>query len=336
MSASDAQPAAERITVERARKLAERALCASGLAEEKAAAVADVLIEAELAGRSGHGLIRVPGLCGSVGKEARGEPEVVREGLGHAVIDAKGETGYLTASMAIDLACDKAGEAGIAAVGVKDTTHAGFMGYYARRASARGMIGAVCAETFPRMAPTGSTEALLGTNPLAVAIPAEPHDIVVDLSTASVTNGALMLMKTLGVGLPPGLAFDADGKETADAAAALAGAVVPFGGPKGYCIALVVQILSSALVGMEVIPERGGAYGMLAAAVAPEMFTTADEFAAAMSELRRRVKALRTEDGEAEVLLPGERAWLGRAERLEAGFDVAAGLLEKLEGLAGG
>jgi len=330
MSARKPQPAAERITVERARKLAERALCACGLSEEKAAAVADVLIEAELAGRSGHGLIRVPGLCRAVSTEPRGEPEVVRESPGHAVIDAKGETGYITASMAIDLACDKAAEAGVAAVGVRDTTHAGFMGYYARRASARRMIGAVCAETFPRIAPTGSTEALLGTNPLAVAIPAEPHDIVVDLSTASVTNGALMLMKTLGIGLPPGLAFDADGKETADAAAALAGAVVPFGGPKGYCIALVVQILSSALVGMEVIPERGGTYGMLAAAVDPAVFTTADEFSAAMSDLRHRVKALRTEDGEAEVLLPGERAWRGRAERIEAGFDVAAEVLERI------
>jgi len=348
MSADKSPPAAERITAQRARELAQQALRAGGMSEEDALAVADVLVEAELAGRAGHGLIRLAGLCKAAAntnaKAGRAKPEIVREGAAHALIDAKGQTGYLTASLAIDLACEKAAESGVAVVGVKNTTHAGFMGYYVRRAAGRRMIGALCAETFPRIAPTGSSEALLGTNPIAIAIPAEPDDIIIDLSTVSVTNGALLLMKSLGIALPAGLAFDAEGKATTDAAEALGGAVVPFGGPKGYCLALLVQVLSSGLLGMEVIPERGGAYGMLAAALDPEIFTMAGEFEASMSELRTRVKALAPEGnggdggggGDGEVMLPGERAWRERAARLESGIDVSAELLRQIEGLASG
>ena len=332
--AKDAKPA--RIPAERARQLAGGALVASGLAAEKAGAVADVLVEAELAGRATHGLIRVPSLCGSVGKAERGEPEVVRDGAAWALIDGAGELGYLTASSAVDLACEKAQAFGVGIVGVRNTTHAGFMGYYVRRAAARGVIGAITADTFPRLAPTGSTEALLGTNPLAVAFPARPDPIVVDLSTAAVTNGQLMMLGALGTQLPPGLAFGADGGPTTDPAEALAGAVVPFGGPKGYCLALVVQLLSSALVGADVIPERGGNYGVFAAALDPGIFTSREEFAAGTGGLYRRMKGLRTASAEAEVLLPGERAAAERRMRLTDGIELPAELLQRIEELGAG
>jgi delta1-piperideine-2-carboxylate reductase len=323
------------VTRESASDLAARALAAAGLRPEEAASVADVLVEAELAGHATHGLIRVAPLCEFLRKTRRGRMRVLREAAAWALIDAAGEIGYLAAPRAVDLACEKASAAGVAVVGVRNTTHAGFMGVYAARASARGMIGAVCADTFPLVAPTGATEALLGTNPLAVAFPSPEGDVVVDLSTAAVTVGELLVLESAHTLVPPGLAYDSEGRPTADPAAARRGAVVPFGGPKGYCLALVLQLLSGALTGAGLFPARGEGYGILAAALAPGLFTSREEFAQEMKLLRTRLKALRRERPGVEVLLPGERARLERESRLMSGIEVRAEILDGISAIAG-
>ncbi len=322
------------LDVARARELAAGAFFKAGLSEADAAAVADVLVEAELAGRPGHGLLRVEALCKQPPSSAA-SVTVTSEGPAWAAVDAGGRLGYLATSEAVDMACDRAEAAGIGMVGVKRTTHAGFMGYYARRASSRGLIGFICGDTHPRIAPTGSNEALLGTNPITVAVPAEPADVVIDLSTAAVTIGELLVLKALGASIPPGLAFDVDGAPADDPEKALAGAVVPFGGPKGYCLALIVQIASAALTGADLFPGRGGDYGLFVAALDPGLFTSREDFAARMVELRERMAALRTESADGTILLPGERAWAERQVRLTEGIDIPQSLLAVIEGLAG-
>ncbi len=302
------------------KRATERALAGGGYPPDEASCIADVLVEAELCGRPTHGLTRLDGIL-RAHDSRKAPPRIEKDSGGFVLVDGGGGPAYSSARFMADLACERARERGAALVGGRNMGHAGFLGYYVRRAADRGCVALMTADCWGLVAPTGATEGLYGTNPLAAAIPGEEFHIVVDMSTASVTIGQLRLYGLAGAELPPGLAFDAEGNPTTSPEEALKGAVVPFAGPKGYCLAMLVQLFSSALTGARLFPGPGRDYGHLFCALKIDVFVPEEKVRAAVRELVERTRALRRA-GEEPVRLPGERLHNTRQRRLREGLEL--------------
>ena len=186
-----------------------------------AAMIADNLIDAEIRGVTTHGLTRIPlyteklisGLC-----DAKAVPEIVKNYGVTALIDAHDGLGQVAATKAMELAIEKAEQFGVGYVGLRNGSHYGTAGYYAMMAEKRGMIGFSMTNSGAFVAPFGGVEKRLGTNPIAVALPAEKHlPILLDMATSRVSRGKLLVNMKKGEPVPDDWALAIDGSRTTDA-----------------------------------------------------------------------------------------------------------------------
>jgi L-2-hydroxycarboxylate dehydrogenase (NAD+) len=235
----------------------------------------------------------------------------------------------------MEVAIGKAQEFGVGLVGVRNATHCGMAGYYVNMAAQRDLVGLIICDCRPQVTALGGAEAVLGTNPIAIAVPTTSFPIVLDMSTASITIGDLLSAIQTGQPVDETLALDANGHPTSDPKAAMKGAVKPLGEHKGYGLALMAQILSGALVGAATIPEPGLDYGYLILVVNPAIFVPVVQFKREVWRLVERVKASRRLPGVVEILVPGERAFRERERRRREGVDVDEALFREMEALAG-
>ncbi len=180
----------------------------------------------------------------------------------------------------------------------------------------------------------GGAEPVLGTNPIAAGFPTAEGQILVDLSSAAITNGEILRALKEGRPIPEGVALSPEGKLTTDPEIARKGSVLPFGGHKGYALGLMIQIFSGALVQAAAVPEPGRNYGIFMLAIEPSIFGDLDLFRSGLTELMSRIKSADKAVGVEEILIPGERAFRERERRLSEGIDVDDGLLEELKRLA--
>ena len=181
------------ISVDDARKLAETFLTESGMSETDASIIADILLEAELRGRKTHGFIRLPGIKNRYEQSERTDIRVDKEEGQCIRVDGGNQSGYLVAYRAMKIAIERAKQNGAGIVGVYNTSHCGMAGYYVDMARKADIIGLLFADCLPRITPEGGTEAVLGTNPIAVGIPSNTVPILFDMSTAAITNGDLLV-----------------------------------------------------------------------------------------------------------------------------------------------
>ena len=318
------------ISVAGARELAETYLEKCGMSPTDAAIITDILLEAELRGRKTHGFIRLTGIKSRYEQGERTDIRVDKEGEQCIRIDGGNQPGYLVAYRAMELAIERAKQNGAGIVGVYNTSHCGMAGYYVDMARKADVIGLLFADCLPRITPEGGTEAILGTNPVAVGIPSNTVPILFDMSTAAITNGDLLVAMREGRTIPEGIAFDPEGEPTTDADAALKGSVRPFGGHKGFGLALITQILAGALVNAATIPPPGTNYGLLMITINPTSFVPVTQFKTEVDKLIARVKENRKESGVTEILIPGERAYHQRTVHLAEGIYLDDTLLSQL------
>ena len=319
-----------RISVDDARGLAETFLTKTGMSPTDAAIIADILLEAELRGRKTHGFIRLPGIKSRYEHGERTDIRVDKEAGQCIRIDGGNQPGYLVAYRAMELAIERAKQNGAGIVGVYNTSHCGMAGYYVDMARKADVIGLLFADCLPRITPEGGTEAILGTNPIAVGIPSNTVPILFDMSTAAITNGDLLVAMREGTAITEGIAFDPAGEPTTDADAALKGSVRPFGGHKGFGLALITQILAGALVNAATIPNPGTNYGLLIITIDPTTFVPLSQFKTEVDKLIARVKENRRETGITEILIPGERAYRQRELHFADGIHLDDTLLSQL------
>jgi L-2-hydroxycarboxylate dehydrogenase (NAD+) len=319
-----------RISVDDARGLAETFLTRTGMSPTDAAIIADILLEAELRGRKTHGFIRLPGIKSRYEHGERTDIRVDKEAGECIRIDGGNQPGYLVAYRAMELAIERAKQNGAGIVGVYNTSHCGMAGYYVDMARKADVIGLLFADCLPRTTPEGGTEAILGTNPIAVGIPSNTVPILFDMSTAAITNGDLLVAMREGTAITEGIAFDPAGEPTTDADAALKGSVRPFGGHKGFGLALITQILAGALVNAATIPNPGTNYGLLIITIDPTTFVPLSQFKTEVDKLIARVKENRRETGITEILIPGERAYRQRELHSADGIHLDDTLLSQL------
>jgi L-2-hydroxycarboxylate dehydrogenase (NAD+) len=318
----------------RARGLATAILQRYGLAQEDAAIVADVLLEAELRGRPTHGLVRLPGIVRVCGQVARVKCELVVDRGPCACVDGLHQLGYLACHRAAREAIARAKAHGVALVAVRRTRHMGMLGYYVDLVAREEMVGLAFADCQPLVAPWGGVSKVLGTNPIAAAFPWRPHPIVVDMGTSAITYGDLMMAQRLGGRIPEGAAVDEQGRPTADAAAARQGALLPFGGHKGYALGLMAQLLSGALTLAGGLPVRPEDYGFLILAVRVDVMGSAEGYRAEVGKLVAAIRSSRPMQGFDEIRLPGERAYREREKRQREGIPVDENLWRELCELA--
>jgi LDH2 family malate/lactate/ureidoglycolate dehydrogenase len=245
----DRDPAV-RVPADRLRERITEVLMAAGAPRAHAHVQADLLTEAELRGHPSHGLLRLPRLVarivnGVLDPAAVGSHRWAKPAL--LVTDGQDGFGPVVALAALERVMDRARETGSATAVISGNNHLGMLAYYADHVARRGQLLIATTSTEALVHPWGGRQALVGTNPIAIGVPAEPDPLVLDMATSRVSAGKIRDYAGRGQPIPAGWALDAAGNPTTDAAAAVDGALTPFGGAKGYGLAVALGALTAAL-----------------------------------------------------------------------------------------
>lgn len=325
---------------------ATRIFTAAGVEAAAAAAVAEALVEADARGIGSHGLMLVPMYidrirAGSVGTHTAAEVVVDKGAI--AVLDAGHALGIPTADQAMAMAVEKARAFGVGAVTTRRAFHFGGAFRYVRQAADAGCIGIAAANTRPLMPAPGGATAVVGNNPVAVGVPGD-DPILVDMALSEAALGKIRLAESEGREIPATWATDAQGIPTTDPAAAIAGLLLPVGGPKGYGLALVVDVLTGVLSGGGYGSGVKGLYADSSVpndcahfflALDPELFGLLDEFRSRTAALAAQVRASALAPGVEAVLLPGQREAENAARAHAVGVDIADSVRDALARTAG-
>lgn len=320
---------------------ARRALEAVGLPGPDAAAVAELMIEADLVGADAHGIFRLPQYVRRIeGGAVNRTPAITvnRTAPATALVDGDNGHGHLVMSRAAAVAIELARDAGVGWVGVRRSNHAGPASLYAAMPLRHGMVGIYSAvASANHMAPWGGTSALLGTNPLAIAVPAGAGPpVVLDIATTVVSYGTVKSYALQGQPMPEGWMVDRrTGQPLTDSAQSAAGVLLPIGGYKGAGLAMVLGLLAGSLngaaVGRDVVDfnaDDGTAantgHFILALDIArfidPALFTAA--VVAHLEELRASDRL----PGVDSIRLPGDERARRRETRARDGVPVPMAL----------
>lgn len=330
------------------RDFMERLLAAAGCGSEVAVVAADAFLEADLRGIGLQGLDHMPTMIRGLRNgriKPDGKPQIVKEGPAFALVDGNYGAGQVAAIFAGDLAVRKAGKAGCSAVGVVNSSDVFMLGFYVERIARAGLIGFAFSDAPPLVHPFGGIERVLGTNPLAIAIPtAEAHPIVLDMATSALSASRIRQAAYHGEDVPEGIGLGPDGRETQDAAEIRQGTIGPLAGHKGFGLGLCVGILSGPLVGaavgaalaqwLEDAPGAAGAKGHFFMAVDPAAFGDAAAFRNAVSAYVSEIKTSRKAPGVTEIRVPGERAFAERERSLRNGVSIYEAVWERTAELA--
>jgi LDH2 family malate/lactate/ureidoglycolate dehydrogenase len=341
-----------RVSATALRSFAAAALHACDVAPDDAALVAELLVEADLLGFETHGIAHlashpgyVPGL--RAGHVRPGAPfEVVRESVATALVDGHGGIGMVVAARATDLAVDKAREAGIGAVAVREGRHFGAASLYALRIAREDMVGIVTTNASPWVVPTLGRERMLGTNPIAVAAPTDDAErpFVCDVSTSTVAFGAIEHALRTGAALQPGWAVDGAGRPTTDPAVVVReGGLTPLGGTrdgsshKGYALSTAVDLLTGILTGTgwsKLLPVHTTQAAHTFVALRIDAFAEPATFRRDLTAMLDALRASPPMEGAARVLVPGDREAEARRDREAHGIPVPDAVLVELDQLA--
>jgi (2R)-3-sulfolactate dehydrogenase (NADP+) len=242
-----------RVTLEALQHLAQSALAHAGANDDMAKATAKALVYAEARGLASHGVSRIGQYAAHLANgraDGNARPAIAAERAGAVLIDARCGLAYPACELAVSEAIRRAGEFGVAFAGVTNSHHFGVAAYHIEPMVSAGLVGLALGNSPAAMPPAGGRRPLFGTNPIAAIFPRESAlPLLVDLSLSEVARGKLMVAARENRPIPPGWALDKDGDPTTDPRAGLDGSMLPMGGAKGAMLALVVELLVTALTG---------------------------------------------------------------------------------------
>ncbi|MEO8581399.1 MAG: Ldh family oxidoreductase [Patescibacteria group bacterium] len=327
------------MTIKQATDLSKQILQKLGFREEECDLISQNLIEAELAERKTHGLIRLPAIArnvknGSI-KVTPEDIEIIAEHPGSLHFDAKHKPGFYVLYKSLEIAIKKAKVSGIVAVAIKDLEYAsGYIGDYARLTAEQDLIFIGFHNSPGGLVPHGTTKGIWGTNPITISVPTQQIPVILDMASSQSTWGELMVAKTEGRSIKEGVAIDSEGNVTVDPAKAMEGGILPIAGHKGSGLAFIVELLSGALSNSRVGGAVEGGWGSFYILINPAFFRDLSDFKndveAAIQELKSTPKA----KGFNEVFFPGEQSYYKRKSNLERDeIDISEKLMADLEGL---
>ena len=250
------------LTPEEARALIHGALIGAGLAAERAEYFTDAILDTELSGLEGHGFYWLQYYCAHLqsGKvDGRAEPVVETRSSSAFRVDARHGFAHPAIEAGFRALIPAAQAQGIAAMGVYNSYNAATLGYHTGVLARAGLVALGATNSVPAIAPVGGRTPVIGTNPISFAVPGDKGKIafLIDQSASAVAWTAVKRAAEEGRPIPPGWALDAEGRDTTDAAAGLAGSMAPSGGAKGFSIGLIVEVLCAAVAGGSLGPDMG-------------------------------------------------------------------------------
>ena len=353
-----------RVGAESLKRFCERVFEKLGVPEDDARIAADVLVAADLRGIDSHGVARLRRYANGLRDGmmvARPEVQVVTETPTTALIDAGAGLGQPVSYRAMQKAIEKALDVGAGFVTVRNSNHYGIAGYYAMMALEQDCIGLSTTNAGVLVVPTFGRDAMLGTNPIAVAAPAgEERPFVLDMATSTVPRGKLEVYNRLEKPLPLGWATDETGRPTTDTGRVLrnfmdktqgGGGLLPLGGAgelvgghKGYGLGLLVDILCGVLPGAAyadlVYPKTPDGkslpskIGHFFGAWRVDAFRPADEFKAAMDDLQQRLKNAPKAEGQERIYVHGEKEYEEAERRSQEGIPLNPKVAADLQAIA--
>ena len=300
-----------------------------GFTQEQGQQITDVLLAADLSGIESHGiqrLIRYHKEITSGMVQLNAKPEIVFETPLSAVIEGNDAMGQILGVEAMQLAIDKAKASGFGMVTVRNSNHYGIAGFYTKMAAAQGLIGLCMTNTEAIMVPTFGRQAMLGTNPIAFAMPAQPVPYSFDAATTVVPRGKLEVYVKRGNGLPLGWALDENGHDSDDADRVLkniiaktGGGILPLGGSgemtsgyKGYGFAMLCEIATAILSGgttSNYIYKTPGRANIAHCFIALDhgMFGDKAEIEASLSKYLQEIRDSAKAEGQDRIYIHGEK-----------------------------
>ena len=313
-----------RLSVAEARALGERAMRGIGYDAEEARILTDHVLDAALCGYEYSGLPKLLNVADYPRfKKPRQPMRVVQETDVSVLFDGGNQNGMIGMYHATRTVIERAGARDFALVGADNLWMSGRSAYYVEMAARAGLIGIHTVAAPPMVAPPGGARPMLGTNPIAFGFPMEPDPLVIDLGTSALMGTDLQFRERLGIPLPEGVALDEHGRPTTDAAAARRGALLPFGGHKGFALALAMHAL-------------GVSAEYLFIAFKPDLFTPLDDYRRELTAKIAALKATPRQPGVGEIRIPGERAYRERARLTREGIEIDRRIQDALIRLAEG
>jgi LDH2 family malate/lactate/ureidoglycolate dehydrogenase len=306
--------------VDAARTLAMAALRGTGYDAADAAILTEHMLDAALCGYEYSGLPKILQIAASPKRKQPVTPmRDIHATPVSALIDGGNHSGMLAMHHATEVAITKARARGFALVGVTNSWMSGRSAYYVERIARADLIGLHSVGSASLVAPPGAARPAYGTNPIAFGFPTLGDPLVIDVSTAAFPGTELDFHKLLGLSLPAGVAQDAHGNPTTDPEEAKRGALLPFGGHKGFALGLAMQALG-VLAGSGVNAAKD--YGYLIIAMRPDLLLPLEDFKRELSATLARIKAVPRQPGVAEIRLPSEHALRARERALREGVEI--------------
>jgi L-2-hydroxycarboxylate dehydrogenase (NAD+) len=344
----DSPTAPPRVSADRLRTFISQAFEKAGLPADDAEVLGELIAEADLRGTDTHGVFRMPLYVRRIkagGINLRPNIRIVEERPSTALVDGDNAMGHLVMRFAAQTAIAKARETGVGWVGARMSNHAGPAALYAMMPLAHDMIGLYFAVgSNNHLPPTGSAEALLGTNPIAVAIPTDCEPaVVMDMAPTVAAFGKVRLKAAQDEPMPVGWMIDRAGNPLTDARRAGEGFLLPIGDYKGYALSLIIGLLAGTLnqaaFGRDIVdflkqPDAPTNTGQSILAVRVDAFCPVDVFKRNVDVAVRTMRESQRLPGVERIWLPGEQSHTKRIERLVRGIPIPSTLHNNLDELA--
>ena len=323
----------------------QQLLISLGVDEQEAWTIADNLVDADLCGVESHGVSRMSIYMkriksGVVAKDATSN--IIEEHPSSILWDGCNSMGMVTGTRAMERCIEKARETGCCFVAVNHSNHYGMASYYVKLGAEAGMVTFSGTNAPPNIAPWGSPQAYMGTNPLAIAVPTHGEPMLLDMAPSVVAMGKVILAAKLGKSIPEGWAQTKEGKPTTDPNEGMKGTVLPIGGPKGYGLSLFMDVLCGVLADAEFGPHLNNMWndfenpqnvGHIFCCIDISKFVNLERFKDRMQQMISEIKALPKNPGVEEIFVPGEIEQRRRVERKQNGIDLSDVVYTELKGL---
>lgn len=321
-------------------------LCQLGASDHEASDQAAALVEGDLRGRHSHGVQRLPVIVERI------RAGLIRPGANHhatwtaeAMLSVDGGFGFgpHVARRAVETIAERAARTGVAAAAIRNASHLGMLAPYVESLALDGLVALAFTTSEALVHPWGGRVALVGTNPIAVALPAGAEPFVMDMATGAISKGEVIARRLRGQELPLGAAVDSEGRPTIDAVAGDEGAISPFGGAKGFALGLAIELLVAALTETELGQRVRGTLDVTDPVTKGDMLIVFDPSAVGVAPFGQRLGAYLRElrdsppaPGSEGVTIPGDRTRAERRRRLNEGILLPAVLWRELVALRDG
>lgn len=334
-----------KIQAGRLREVSVQILKGLNATQDEAELVADCLVRAEMRGIDTHGVHFLKLLSDRIDARMIHIPtplKVIREDHTTAILDGGNGLGQVAAHRAMKMSIQKARDFGMGITLVRNTNHIGILAFYTPMAAEEGMVGIVMSNSAPSMSPWGGAEPFLGTNPISIAIPGGPDGpLVLDMSSSVVARGKIRRAQRMKESIPLGWALDETGSPTTDPVEALKGSLLPIGGPKGYGLALMIDVLAGLLSGSQYGPEVKTFHqplgptgiGVFTMAIDIERFMPLHQFRSLMTSYAGSIKKTKKVKNISQIYLPGEIELEKEKKSITEGIELDSTVVKSLNGL---